>query len=140
LFKIKKKVEVPQKSNNEKLKEFVGGFDGQVSKLLTDLWQDEQHMDKTDLFLRNYIINERWKSSKLGHGTALPGGHDEMADEEDEMRSQEMDEYEANYNFRFQEPGADKIVQYPREVPESLRVKPQTRKEKRSKLIQRKKL
>lgn len=27
-----------------------------------------------------------------------------MIDEEDEQRSVEMDEYEANYNFRFQEP------------------------------------
>lgn len=37
-----------------------------------------------------------------------------MIDEEDEERSVEMDEFEVKYNFRFQEPGADTIIQYPR--------------------------
>ncbi len=45
-----------------------------------------------------------------------------------------MDEYEAQYNLRFQEPVSDKIVQFPRKIEESLRILPQTRKDKRKKL------
>lgn len=39
-----------------------------------------------------------------------------------------MDEYEAKYNFRFEEPDGDKIVQYPRKIEESMRIKPESRK------------
>jgi protein KRI1 len=50
-----------------------------------------------------------------------------------------MDVYEAEYNFRFEEPGGTTITQYPRGVQNSLRQKPETRKEKRKKTIERKK-
>ena len=50
-----------------------------------------------------------------------------------------MDQYEAEYNFRFEEPGGTSITQYPREVQNSLRQKPETRKEKRKKTIEKKK-
>lgn len=46
-----------------------------------------------------------------------------------------MDQYEAEYNFRFEEPGGTSILQYPRSVSNSLRQKPETRKEKRKKTI-----
>lgn len=108
--------------------------------LLTGLWKNDKKLDSTDRFLKNYIINERWKASKMKENELpLAGGKQEMIDEEDEERSVEMDEYEANYNFRFQEPGSEKIALYPREIPESMRLKPETRKEKRKKLGERKK-
>lgn len=44
-----------------------------------------------------------------------------------------MDKYEAEYNFRFEEPGGTAITQYPRSFENSLRQKPETRKEKRQK-------
>lgn len=39
-----------------------------------------------------------------------------------------MDQYEAEYNFRFQEPNSDKLVQFPRVIEQSMRIKPQNRK------------
>jgi hypothetical protein len=32
-----------------------------------------------------------------------------------------MEEFEEKYNFRFEEPNADKIMTFPREVPDTLR-------------------
>lgn len=99
-------------------------------------------MDKTDLFLKNYIQEKKWITSKyMGpDGELLNNNADQqMIDEEDEVRSVEMDEYQAKYNFRYEEPGADKITQFPRDIPESIRLKPESRKEKRKKTLLRKK-
>lgn len=102
--------------------------DEKSSSLLKNLWENPEKMDKTDLFLRNYILDKKWITSKyMGPDGELIGNNPEeqaMIDEEDEERSVEMDEYEAKYNFRYEEPGADKITQYPRQIPESMRAKP----------------
>jgi len=44
-----------------------------------------------------------------------------------------MDQYEAEYNFRFEEPGGTAITQYPRQIGDTLRQKTETRREKRKK-------
>lgn len=71
-------------------------------------------MDETDIFLRDYILNKKWLSKHI-NGTKEAAQFNQI-DEEDEERSIEMDEYEAKYNFRFEEPDGDKIVQYPRKI------------------------
>lgn len=52
-------------------------------------------------------------------------------DQEDEEREEEMEEFEEKYNFRYEEPGADQVITYPREVPDSMRLEDSKRKEKR---------
>ena len=133
---------MPKKSEKEKMNSYLEKIDDKSSNLLKGLWENPKKMDKTDLFLRNYILDKKWVTSKhLGPNGEMLGNNEEqeMIDEEDEQRSVEMDEYEAKYNFRYEEPGADKITQYPREIPQSIRIKPETRKEKRKKAIERKK-
>jgi protein KRI1 len=71
--------------------------------------------------LKDYILDKKWLTSKH---KANPNEEQEVIDEEDEKRSQEMDQYEAEYNFRFEEPGGTTITQYPRQVKNSLRQKP----------------
>ena len=88
--------------------------------MLGNLWTDNSKLDETDKFLRNYILDKKWVSSKY-----LTDFNDQaMIDQEDEERSLEMDNFEAQYNFRYEEPDGNKIIQYPRDVPESIRVKP----------------
>jgi protein KRI1 len=50
-----------------------------------------------------------------------------------------MDEHEVRYNFRYEEPDGDKIVQYPRKIEGSMRLQTESRKDKRKKLDERKK-
>ena len=52
-------------------------------------------------------------SSKLNQ---KENASEKIVDEEDEERSQEIDKYEAEYNFRYEEPGGTSITQYPRQV------------------------
>lgn len=66
-------------------------------------------------------------------------GYDDEADEEDERREDEMDNFEAEYNFRYEEPGADNILTYTRDHPGSLRQDDSKRREKRLEKEQRKK-
>ena len=68
-------------------------------------------MDETDHFLQQYILGKKWVNSKVQPQAEA------MIDEEDEERSVEMDEYEARYNFRYEEPGGSTIKQFPREIP-----------------------
>lgn len=61
----------------------------------------EKKLSKDDKFLRDYILNEVWKKK-------VDDTNPEV-DEEDERRDDEMDNYERAYNFRFEEPGGEKI-------------------------------
>jgi len=51
------------------------------------VWNSEE-LDETDLFLKNYILNKKWLSSKLQQGYEP---EQKQIDEEDEQRSVEMD-------------------------------------------------
>ena len=125
MFKVKSKLTLPKKTEEQKLDEYLASLPENTSQPLKQLWQHPESMDKTDLFLRNYIVDKKWMSSKH---QAIDQADQQMIDEEDEQRSLEMDEYEAKYNFRFEEPGANTITQFPRTIPESMRTKPETRK------------
>lgn len=67
--------------------------------LLKRFYGDEEQLDNTDKFLRNYILLQCWKD-KQGDGTSKL---QEQIDAEDEQREEEMEAYEAKCNFRFEE-------------------------------------
>jgi protein KRI1 len=76
-------------------------------------------------------VNKRWidsagKSSSSGKFGGGSGKADAAADgidiEEDEEELDKQDEFEAKYNFRFEQEGADQVVSYPRFVDDSVRV------------------
>mmetsp|Transcript_383 Transcript_383/g.354 ORF Transcript_383/g.354 Transcript_383/m.354 type:complete len:110 (-) Transcript_383:768-1097(-) len=82
-------------------------------------------MDETDKFLKKFILTKGWMDKDD------MDNHFDDADEEDERRDEEMEEYEEKYNFRFEEPGGQELMTYPRENPETLRQADSKRKEKR---------
>lgn len=55
------------------------------------MWKSDE-LDETDLFLKNYILDKKWLSSKHN---GREDAEQKIIDEEDEERSQEMDAYEA---------------------------------------------
>ena len=65
---------------------------------------------------------------------------DKKVDEEDEAREDEMDAYEAKYNFRFEDPNAATITSHARNAgaEESLRRPDDTRKQARERQKERK--
>lgn len=83
----------------------------------------EKKLSKDDKFLRDYILNEVWKKK-------VDDTNPEV-DEEDERRDDEMDNYERAYNFRFEEPGGEKIQTYAWDIDDTMRMKESKRAEQR---------
>ena len=94
MFKVKKKMELPKQTEKQKMKSYLSKIDEKSSDLLKGLWENPEKLDTTDLFLRNYILDKKWVTSKhTGSNGEILGVNkeQEMIDEEDEERSFEMD-------------------------------------------------
>uniref|UniRef100_A0A182P212 Protein KRI1 homolog n=1 Tax=Anopheles epiroticus TaxID=199890 RepID=A0A182P212_9DIPT len=100
---------------------------------LKHFWTNEK-LSKEDAFLKDYILNKRFVSSS----GEVPTYDEIVATSEDEEEFEKQADYERKYNFRFEEPDADYIKQYPRTVEDSVRVERNKRKEQRQALKERK--
>jgi protein KRI1 len=90
--------------------------------------------DEGERFLRDFIVNQRWKGGSGGQalGLGADGGDDDEGsdvlgedqlslakrfgdvDSEDESEVERQDEFEHRYNFRFEEPGGTRLLSHPR--------------------------
>jgi len=100
-------------------------------------------MTANDRFLRDYILNQAWMkgSDDEYDDPDLDGGEGsdgEEFDEQDEQAYQAAEHFEANYNFRFEEPGGAEIVTYPRQIEGTVRKKDDRRAQKRQEKAARK--
>ncbi|XP_058126533.1 protein KRI1 homolog [Anopheles ziemanni] len=108
------------------------------SKELKDLeplkhyWSKEK-LSKEDAFLKDYILNKRFVEAG-----ELPTYEDIVATSEDEEELEKQEEYERQYNFRFEEPDTEFIKRYPRTMEDSVRIERNKRKEERQALKERK--
>ncbi|XP_058462564.1 protein KRI1 homolog [Malaya genurostris] len=102
-------------------------------KPLKEFWTSNA-LSKEDLFLRDYILNKRFVDSSGD----VPTYEDIVGTSEDEEELEKQEEYERQYNFRFEEPDAEFIKRYPRNVEESVRIEKNKRKEQRQALKLRK--
>lgn len=97
MFKVAKKItkkpeeEAPVEDEKTKFKDLTKKFDKESKKLIKKVWKSDE-LDETDLFLKNYILDKKWLSSKY---KGKEDAEQKIIDEEDEERSQEMDAYEA---------------------------------------------
>uniref|UniRef100_U5ET90 Protein KRI1 homolog n=1 Tax=Corethrella appendiculata TaxID=1370023 RepID=U5ET90_9DIPT len=104
-------------------------------KPLKDFWNSKK-LSKEDAFLRDYILNKRYKEQE---DDEIPT-YDKIVDtSEDEEELEKEEKFEHAYNFRFEEPDKQFIKQYPRTIEDSVRVEKNKRKEKRKELKDRKK-
>lgn len=100
---------------------------------LKEFWSSKS-LSKEDVFLKDYILNKRFVDSS----GEVPTYDDIVATSEDEEELEKQEEYERQYNFRFEEPDAEYIKRYPRNVEESVRIERNKRKEQRQILKERK--
>jgi protein KRI1 len=94
-------------------------------EMLKKFWGDEK-VDKNEKFLRNYILSQAW----LENNENVISKRLLIHDREDEEKDEIFDEYEAKYNFRFEEEGGANITTYKRDL-ETYREKDDSRKQKR---------
>lgn len=103
---------------------------------------DGKNLDKQELFLRNYILNEGWRDkNKDGNEDHYSKYQDKLnkIDEEDSERDLEMDLYEHEHNFRFEEKNAAYLTTHARQAPEdSMRRADDKRKQQRETVKERK--
>uniref|UniRef100_A0A182K0Y1 Protein KRI1 homolog n=1 Tax=Anopheles christyi TaxID=43041 RepID=A0A182K0Y1_9DIPT len=104
-----------------------------VLEPLKHFWSNEK-LSKEDAFLKDYILNKRFVQSS----GEVPTYDEIVATSEDEEELDRQDNYERQYNFRFEEPDAEYIKQYPRMVEDSVRVERNKRKENRHAVKERK--
>ncbi|XP_065075884.1 protein KRI1 homolog [Ochlerotatus camptorhynchus] len=100
---------------------------------LKEFWSSKS-LSKEDAFLKDYILNKRF----VDNSGEVPSYDDIVATSEDEEELEKQEEYERQYNFRFEEPDAEYIKRYPRNVEESVRIERNRRKEQRQVLKERK--
>jgi protein KRI1 len=94
-------------------------------EMLKKYWGDEK-VDKNEKFLRNYILTQAW----LENNENCISKRLLLYDKEDEEKDEIFDEFEAKYNFRFEEEGGANITTHKRDL-ETYREKDDSRKLKR---------
>nr|PVC51406.1 hypothetical protein MACL_00001580 [Theileria orientalis] len=106
------------------------------SELISRYWSSEETLDENEQFLKDYILNQRWREDRLEN---FKVDHSlEKIDEYDEEHLEKADEFEYKYNYRFEEQDGSKIIGYPRNIEDSARKPDERRKLKREEKKRRK--
>uniref|UniRef100_A0A673BNZ1 Protein KRI1 homolog n=1 Tax=Sphaeramia orbicularis TaxID=375764 RepID=A0A673BNZ1_9TELE len=100
-------------------------------KYLRDYWNDPE-LDEKECFLRDYVLNKCYLDDD-DDDERIP-----TYDEEGESFLERQEDFERSYNFRFEEPDAQQIKTYPRNIATSVRSKDERRKRKREEVKLRK--
>lgn len=112
-------------------------------KYLRDYWNDPK-LDEKERFLRDYVLNKGYLDEEEDDDERIPTYdevvQDDVEDSEEEGESflQRQEAFERSYNFRFEEPDAQQIKTYPRNIATSVRTKDDRRKRKREEVKERK--
>lgn len=102
--------------------------DANEEGLISRYWASGQQMDPDEEFLKDYILNQRWREDRRDH---LDYAKRLRLDEEDEEHLEKADDFEYRYNYRFEEEGGAMIVGHPRNIEDSIRKVDDRRKKKR---------
>ena len=152
LFTIKKKTKQQVLDEEEEFDKFVKNQkkrDKDDAKDIQQIWGSANILNEDDKFLRKFILTKAWMeksdddysdegrkqnfthvADKKDAYSAWQKGQ-KVADEEDEARSEEVDEYEEKINFRYEQPGGSRLQTYERNNPDSMRIQDNKRAEKR---------
>ncbi|XP_058510304.1 protein KRI1 homolog [Solea solea] len=148
---LTRRIKTQEEKDNEEA-DYVDWLKGQTElegpeevkdmQCLKDYWNDPQ-LDEKECFLRDYVLNKGYKDGD-GEDERIPT-YDEVvqddvedSEEEGENFLERQENFEKSYNFRFEEPDAQRIKTYPRNIATSVRSKDDSRKLKRQEVKERK--
>ena len=163
LFMKKAKTNADLEAEEEDYRNFLlqAVSEQEGGKALGD-WQKFKHgssgkakraeLNNEDAFLMDFVLNRRWmdRPSKAAAADRFDAeSEDEVPeknivssapidDSADEEEVEKCEDFEAAYNFRFEEPGSASIITYSRNIENSLRRPDNSRKEKRKTVAERK--
>ncbi|CAB1341999.1 unnamed protein product [Coregonus sp. 'balchen'] len=122
--------------------ELEGQEEVQDMKYLRDYWNDPE-LDEKECFLRDFVLNkgymEKDDEDRIPSYDEVVNDDVEDSEEDGESFLERQEDFERHYNFRFEEPDAQKIKTYPRTIATSVRSKDERRKLKREEVKDRKK-
>ncbi|GAB6022285.1 hypothetical protein CHUAL_006411 [Chamberlinius hualienensis] len=148
LLKPRQKSQTEMKTEEDEYAEWLKGQkedlgDGEVADemiYLREQWM-KPSLNEDDKFLVDYILNKKYIVPNCKVKNRIPT-YDEIikdSNEDDDHFSDEQDNFEHKYNFRFEEPDQEFIKRYPRTMKESLRRPDNRRSDKRLETNERKK-
>ncbi|XP_067334064.1 protein KRI1 homolog isoform X2 [Channa argus] len=111
-------------------------------RYLRDYWNDPE-LEEKERFLRDYVLNKAYLDDD-DNNERIPTYdevvQDDVEDSEEEGESflERQENFERSYNFRFEEPDAQQVKTYPRNIATSVRSKDDSRKRKREEVKARK--
>lgn len=101
--------------------------------ILDEYFGREEELDENARFLKSYILNRGWIDRDEDY-------RKEMEDlSEDEENVDKAEEFEYNFQHRYEEEGAERIISHPRIIEDSVRKDESSRKRKRKEREERKK-
>jgi len=124
-----------------------------ATEKLSEFFGDEEKLSAEDKFLREYVLEKQWMKDDAKSVAARMktlGGNDESDSDDDDEASdgdaassdsellERAEAFEHNYNFRFEEPGADKLVSHSRHIEGLVRREDTKRRDKRKQVRERK--
>lgn len=147
---LKRRIKTQDEKDKEE-EDYVEWLKGQVEldgpeevqdmKYLRDYWNDPE-LDEKERFLRDFVLNkgylENEDNDRIPTYDEVLQSDVEDSEEEGESFLERQDNFERNYNFRYEEPDATQIKTFPRNIATSVRSKDDRRKQKRDEVKERK--
>jgi len=138
LFAQREKTEDEKKREDQEYEEFMkskaGRRDEDGEEIISRYWKADENLDDSEQFLRDFIINKGWNETGSIQEKSWPrrGFGDEIVpSSEDEADVEEMDEFEKDYNFRFEADEGGQIKGHKRFPENSVRERKDKRKQQR---------
>mmetsp|Transcript_58732 Transcript_58732/g.128930 ORF Transcript_58732/g.128930 Transcript_58732/m.128930 type:complete len:700 (+) Transcript_58732:68-2167(+) len=139
LFTIKEKTPAQMKKEQEEYEAFEAKKAKDRARIrnakdVTEFWDDEAELDDNEKFLRDYIMNKAWQET-TSMQPKIKGDDDS---DESEEQLDKADDFEREYNFRFEMEDGQQIQGHKRNPENSVRQKNDKRKRQRQEKAERK--
>ncbi|KAK6132020.1 hypothetical protein DH2020_034246 [Rehmannia glutinosa] len=101
--------------------------EGEIEDKLDEYFGEDEKLDENTMFLKDYFRNRMW----IDDGRSKNMGDEEIEFSEDEEEIERQEDYERDFNFRFEENAGDRVLGHSRKVEGSVRKKENARKSQR---------
>lgn len=135
-FTKKDRTEAEMEAEEKQFERFLSKQSSKVSRkagedLLLHSYLENEKPDEKERFLRDFVLNNGWLDKNAAHApsagdyeieidTNNPDSDSEKEENDDEF-DERNDNFEAQYNFRFEDPDGAQIVSHGRNISDTMR-------------------